>query len=843
MNKNSFLGALLLTSAFSLYAAEDVKVMQFRHAGPVEVRMPILADTLNVDGKKFEVKDLLNAGLSVAEMMQSAQVLQADTAGYVTLATPRKAYDLHLFSFYLKSERYVKGTLEVSGPGMFEVYVNGEKKGSKTTVNESLDKAGSASVDMKMEPYRYQVVVKYLASDSDKCAPAVKARFKTDADVQVTATLSPEKSYSLKNIMDGKNFYGASLSPNGKYAIIKYYETFPGGKSSYYTEVTDPATGRIILSTDGEAKSVSWMPKSNLMYYTRQGAKGRELVTINPENLKENVLGKSLPEGGFSFSPDESFLLFTVREEGPKEGKDLLRVIEPDDRQPGWRNRYFIHRYTLTNGFYERLTFGHTSTSLNDVSADSRYLLFSTSERELTSRPFSRGSLYRLDLQTMKVDTIWQHEKFLYGAQFSPDGKQLLVQAPGEAFNGIGLNIKKGQTSNTYDGQLFLMDIDSKKVTPLTKDFNPAIVSATWNKYDNRIYLTAEDMDYQRIFRLDPSSGKFTALQTGEDVISGSNLAENAPEMIYYGQSISNSNRLYTYDLKTDKYRMLQDLSKERMEDVKLGEAHDWNFDYQGTTITGRYYLPPNFDANKKYPMIVYYYGGTSPTNRALESRYSMHMFAALGYVVYTLNPSGTTGFGQEFAARHVNAWGKVTAEEIIKGTELFCKEHAFVNKDKIGCIGASYGGFMTQYLQTRTKLFAAAISHAGISSIASYWGEGYWGYSYSQGASANSYPWNNPDLYTKQSPLYNADKINTPLLLLHGNADTNVPVGESIQMFTALKLLGKTVEFVQVDGENHGIVGYDKRIGWNNTIFAWFAKWLQDSPAWWKEMYPERNL
>ena len=72
--------------------------------------------------------------------------------------------------------------------------------------------------------------------------------------------------------------------------------------------------------------------------------------------------------------------------------------------------------------------------------------------------------------------------------------------------------------------------------------------------------------------------------------------------------------------------------------------------------------------------MIVYYYGGTSPTNRALEFSYSMHMYAALGYVVYTLNPSGTTGFGQEFAARHVNAWGDKTADEIIQGTEQFCK-------------------------------------------------------------------------------------------------------------------------------------------------------------------------
>lgn len=844
MNKKFFFSALLLSSLCSLSAAEDVKVMQYKHAGPVAITRPILADSLNVNGQKFEIKDLLKTGLSFSALNGNEQILQADTAGYITLSAPSKSFDLHLFGFYLHSNRYVNGTLEVYGPGMFEVYVNGKKEASKTTVNESMDKAGSASVSLKMEPYRYEVVVKYLASKDDKCTPAIKAVFKTKDDARIVATTSPAKNYSLYNILDGTNFRSISLSPNGKYAIVKYSETFPGGKTASYTTVTEPATGRLLMYQTGDAANVSWMPKSNLMYYTRPGMKGKELVTIDPNNMAETILSESLPEGYFSFSPDETFLLFSVREEGPKEKKDLIRVIEPDDRQPGWRNRSFIYRYDLKNGLFEQLTFGHTSTYLNDVSADSRYLLFSTSERVLTSRPFTRGSLYKLDLQTMAVDTIWEKQKFLYGAQFSPDAKQLLVQAAAEAFDGIGLNLKKEPQSNSYDGQLFIFNLTDKKVTPLTKNFDPAVVNADWNKQDNRIYFTAEDRDYQHIFCCNPSSRKITQLKTEEDVISGTSLAADAPVMLYYGQSVSNANRLYLYDLKTKKSHLLTDLSRERLKDVELGEVHDWNFTSdQGTTITGRYYLPPHFDAKKKYPMIVYYYGGTSPTNRMLESRYSMHLYAALGYVVYTLNPSGTTGFGQEFAARHVNAWGKVTADEIIKGTKLFCQEHNFVNKDKIGCIGASYGGFMTQYLQTQTDLFAAAISHAGISSIASYWGEGYWGYSYSQAATANNYPWNNPELYTKQSPLFNADKINTPLLLLHGNADTNVPIGESIQMFTALKLLGKTVEFVQVEGENHGIMNYQKRIGWNNTIFAWFAKWLKDEPEWWNELYPERNL
>ena len=122
----------------------------------------------------------------------------------------------------------------------------------------------------------------------------------------------------------------------------------------------------------------------------------------------------------------------------------------------------------------------------------------------------------------------------------------------------------------------------------------------------------------------------------------------------------------------------------------------------------------------------------------------------------------------------------------------------------------------MTQYLQTQTDIFAAAISHAGISDHTSYWGEGYWGYSYSEVSMANSYPWSNPDLFVKQSPLFNADKIHTPLLFLHGDADVNVPVGESIQMFTALKFTGARNGFC----------------GCNGTRSSYCRLWQEDSVA-----------
>ena len=171
-----------------------------------------------------------------------------------------------------------------------------------------------------------------------------------------------------------------------------------------------------------------------------------------------------------------------------------------------------------------------------------------------------------------------------------------------------------------------------------------------------------------------------------------------------------------------------------------------------------------------------------------------------------------------------------------------FLQAHPFVDAKRVGCIGASYGGFTTMLLQTRTDIFAAAVSHAGISSISSYWGEGYWGYAYSAHATAKSFPWNRKDIYIDQSPLFNADKIKTPLLLLHGTVDTNVPPGESTQMYTALKILGKEVEYIQFANENHGIVNYNKRIIWTKTIMAWFDRWLKGQSEWWEELYPAKK-
>ena len=832
--KSGLLAAALMASISA--SAETIEVKTLKYAGPYAVAQPWMADSVNIKGEAFDLKQLLDSPLSFTLLNKGKEVSAAQL-----LADKQDA--LHLASFCVSNTQRTKATIAVEGLEQYRLFVDGEQ------VEVNGDKAENI-----LTPSQHTVVIKYLTrknASSDKKSIKLTVTAANGAPLSV-GDAAAKRAYNIYDVICAPNYPSVSISPNGKFIVVRKTWVDRKGNNHSISELRNSQTNRVMATFE---ENVKWMPSSNKLYFTQKASDSSiageekqdgtlQLITINPLTMEREVLAANIPDGWFQFTPDEKTLIYTLYTEGRKKDPQVYDVKEPDDRQPGWRSRSYLAKFDLASGVLQPLTFGYHNVYLSDISADSRYLLIGKSEERLTKRPTTLNSYYRLNLNDMSVETLIEKGEFLNSAQFSPDGKSILVSASPEAFNGIGKNVEEGQTPSMIDTQLYLMTLSDKKVRPLTRDFNPNVQSTEWSKVDGNIYFTAEDKDCVHLFQLNPKSGKFTLLKTPEEYIKSFSLASSAAEMAFSGQSASNADRLYKMNTKALKSQLVDDLSARELKDVELGECKAWNFvNSRGDTLCCRYYLPPHFDAAKRYPMIVNYYGGCSPTSRMFQSRYPHHVYAAMGYVVLVVNPSGATGFGQKFSARHVDTAGEGVAEDIISSTQAFCDEHSFVNRKKIGCIGASYGGFMTQYLQTKTDLFAAAISHAGISDHTSYWGEGYWGYSYSEVSMANEYPWTNKHLFVDQSPLYNADKIHTPLLFVHGTADNNVPVGESIQLYTALKLLGRPTAMVLVDGQDHHIIDYEKRIKWQNTIFAWFAKWLQDDGSWWKEMYGEEKM
>ena len=799
---------------------QSVEIPRAQLAGPFRLMEPLMMDSVNKDGKKFSLDAYLTSDVpntSVLFSDKNAATLEAGAA----LPKADGETSLVYLRFTLTAPGYAKGKLEMPKIKHHKVFLDGRL----------------ADGELKLEPMRHDVTIACLVKKDEADTFSVKF---TPTVGQVTVNAEGKRPYTLNDITDGLHYTGVSLSYSGKYALVGYSKTFPSGKTSRFQQLVELKTGKTILP---DVSGYTWCRDRDALFQLRQDDRTNSLVMLSVPDFKEEVLVSHVPTlRGAQLSPDLKYIIYTSDDAKGDKNKEFKHFNMPDDRLYNSLTHQFLHLYDLQTGGRRQLTYGNTGAHLYDISDDGKYLLFSTHTMVLHRYPFNRLSLFLYEVATGRVDTLLTDTMGIRSAQFSPDGRQLMVTGTADAFGGVGKTIAKDAYPNVYDIQLFVYDLASRTARPLTRDFDPAVARAVWSRYDGNIYFTADNGSKVNFYGVNPKTGDIRKFNYPIDNVQSFAIAKASPAVVLYGQGASYARRMVTADLSDKRDRTAKfgniDFEKEYA-DVAIPQTKVWDYrSSRGDTIRGFYYMPPNFDETKRYPVIVYYYGGCTPTQERLEMNYPFAVWASQGYIVYIVEPSGAIGFGQEFASRHVNTWGTGSSDDILEGAKGFCRANPFADSTRVACIGASYGGFMTEYLLTRTDFFRTAVAHAGISDLTGYWGAGNWGYTYNEVAAAESYPWNNRELYVDHSPLYHADKITTPLLLVQGSVDTNVPANQAWQLYTALKILNKPVEFVQVQGENHVISDYNRQKHWQKTICAWFAKWLKDEPAWWEELY-----
>ena len=754
------------------------------------------------------------------------------------------------FGTYLDVKRWTRARVTIQSPQAFHLCVDGRVCVTKSNANRNGDNSTTnrkkVSTNLSLETGKHLLIVKSVCDPSSDEEWTLKGTITIDENYtspHPSLILSNKQNMSLYHLLDVPTVTGISISPDGTLTAVSVRKALPpSDDSETWVELYDISETTLLQTYRGgtSLSRVNWAPKGKKFSYTTHNNSGVTLWLVDLENgtsipLLENI--KDL--GSHTWAPDGSCIIYSVSEKGEEDRPGVKRLRNLDDRKPWTRNKSYLYKINLEDGVRQRLTAGEFSTSLNSISPNGKKLLYTRSMVDETQRPFLKTELYYLDLSTLKNQLLWEGRWFTQ-AQWSPDGTKILILGGPSTFVDSGQNLSGDLIPNEYDIQAYLFDPETKDVEPISKEFHPSIQEAFWNQTEHAIYFLTTDHSFRRLYRYDVEKKKYLFIPCGVDIIEKFDLSKDNQMAAFIGSSASISPKAYILNMKSKKSHLLYDPAEKEFSDVTFGKVERWTFRNQkDQLIDGRVYYPPDFDPKKKYPCIVNYYGGTTPITREFGGRYPKNLWAAQGYVVYVLQPSGAIGYGQDFSALHVNDWGIIVADEIIDGVNKFLAEHPFVDSRRLGCIGASYGGFITMVIQTRTNLFSAAVAHAGISSISSYWGEGYTGYEYSAYAAANSYPWNRKDIFINQSALFNADKITTPMLLLHGDEDTNVPPGESTQLFTALKILGREVEYIQILDQNHHIMTYNKRKIWTRTIMAWFDRWLKDQAEWWYYLYP----
>ncbi len=716
---------------------------------------------------------------------------------------------VHYFALYILTD-WGKRKIKISSNAPAEVSLDGHLLG----------KGKEVEACRLLEKGKHFLLIKVESSKDGKIDLKLSGDFST--------SLSPEHNLSLWELMNSVRVTRGLPSQDGKFVLVEFRKWNLEGKEESWYEVYSLKSRKVLRSFKGFKLSLPrWRPGHHQLSY-----KIKDSLWIADLEGKNRKLLEAKNLSSYMWSKDGSFLIYTVyhkRKEYNKFG--LNRVKDPAYRQRGWGGKNEIHIFWPEGEIDRKLI--TTQAEPLELSPDGKTLLLSLTYFDADRRPYLMNKYMLLDLESGKVQDLIR-DPWINSVKWSPDGEKLLLVGGPSSFSGVCLKLKKGEIPNDYNGELMVYHLKSRKVECLTREFYPAVLSAYW--LDNeKILFTAEDRTYVRLYLVEKGIIKETPAE-GEVVRSLQASPSGVISAIATGVNLPH--RLLV--MKEGKILLRLFPARKKYSLVRWGKVEDWDLKIGKYPVKGRIYYPPNFDPAKKYPLIIYYYGGTSPISRDFAGRYPKEWWAAKGFVVYTLTPPGATGFGQWYSAKHVNDWGKLSGRIILEASKRFVKEHPWV--DKKGIIGASFGGFMTQYLVTKTGFFDAAVSHAGISMIPSYWGEGYWGYTYNAISAAFSFPWNRKDIYVGRSPLFFAHKVKTPLLLLHGTDDTNVPPGESHQMFTALKLLKRPVALVLVKGENHWVLGYKHRIGWYMAIMGWFEKYLRGNSALWDSLFEDEQ-
>jgi len=243
--------------------------------------------------------------------------------------------------------------------------------------------------------------------------------------------------------------------------------------------------------------------------------------------------------------------------------------------------------------------------------------------------------------------------------------------------------------------------------------------------------------------------------------------------------------------------------------------------------VEGFVVKPPFFEEGREYPLVYLVHGGPQGAwSDVFHYRWNANMFAAPGYVVVAVNPRGSIGYGQQFTDEITRDWGGKVYEDLMKGLDHALENFEFIDAAKLAAAGASYGGYMMNWFEGHTDRFLCLVNHDGVANTVSMYGstEELWFPEWEFGGM----PWTNPRLYERWNPMASVEDFSTPMLIIHGGLDYRVPLGQGLEMFTALRRNGVRARLLYFPDENHWVLQPRNAMVWWSTVYEWLGEYLK---------------
>ena len=367
----------------------------------------------------------------------------------------------------------------------------------------------------------------------------------------------------------------------------------------------------------------------------------------------------------------------------------------------------------------------------------------------------------------------------------------------------------------------------------LTKGFDQQVEEVALSPDGNYAYFTAGERGHAPIFRV-PLGGAVPQKMVADVFASNLQITPNGKKLVFAGSSIASPTEIYTANADGSAVMPLTSVNKQLMDRANLRPAEELEWTGAlGRKIHGFVVKPTNFDPSKRYPLVVLIHGGPqSAWNDNWGYRWNPQLFANAGYIVFAPNPRGSTGYGQQFVNEISGDWGGKAYIDIMNGVADVLRRNTFIDRNRIGAAGASYGGYMINWIEGHNNdprfQFKVLVSHDGVYNLTSMYGatEELWFPEWE----FKGTPWSNPAMYARWSPHNFVKNFKTPMLVIHSELDYRVPIGEGLQLFTALQRMGVESKMLMFPDEGHWVLKPQNSELWFDTVLDWLDKYLQGS-------------
>jgi dipeptidyl aminopeptidase/acylaminoacyl peptidase len=448
-------------------------------------------------------------------------------------------------------------------------------------------------------------------------------------------------------------------------------------------------------------------------------------------------------------------------------------------------------------------------------SPDSRVLSYvSTTEKNIAAS--TNTDIYLMPIGgTGAVDITLINNAWDGAPVYSPDGKYIAYKTqviPGFEADRFRVAV--------YNTQTLQSEV-------LTENFDYTTDELSWSSDSKSIYFTANNRGYNPVYKVDVQS-KSIAKVTDDKSVFGYQVSKNEQTLFVMFKSVDKPGEIYSYDVTGGVYSQITYFNKKLTEEVDIRPAEQmWVDGADGVPVHVFIVKPHGYEEYKKYPLIINVHGG--PQMEWMDSfRGDWQVYPGSGYVVAFFNPHGSTGYGSKYTEAISRDWGGKVYEDVMKVTEAL-EKLPYVDSNRMGAMGWSYGGYMMNWLQGQTKKFKCFASMMGIFDLKSMWGgtEELWFVNWDLGGQ----PWNS-DLYNFLSPSNYVKNFSTPTLIITGEKDYRVPYTQSIQYFNTLQSLGIDSRLIIFKNDGHWPSHVKSMPLYYNAHLEWFHKYLGGAPA-----------